>query len=306
MATLKQIKQKIGAIRKLGQVTRAMEAVAAAKMRRTQVRAWHLRPYMRTAAMVAASLAREREVMEQYRQAETRDGAVGIVVITADRGLAGALNTNVVRAVQRSLKERSLQPSEVSFFAIGKRGGEFFRNRGWEVVLQQERWGDVVPLSDIRSLARSLLLRWEAGALRSVEVWFSFLKSTFEQRVTRLAVLPLHPESLFEAARQVEEGMEVFKGAAQEPAFSGGAFTFAPSAAEVAASLVPISVTALLAHAVAESAASEQAARMVAMKNATDRGKELVAELTLSFNKARQAAITREISEIVGSIEAMQ
>lgn len=309
MATLRHIKQKIGAIRKLGQVTQAMEAVAAVKMRRTQERAWHLRPYMQIAAQLSSVLTSSMERSERTLHSPNPQGKLGVVVITADRGLAGALNANVLRAVQRSFRERSLGQEDVILFAIGKRGAEFFARRHWEVALRQERWGDVVPFEEIRSLADSLLLRWGEGSLREVEVWYSYYKSPFEQRPRSLRLLPLDPSALREAAGSVfyQEGTllhKVHTTLHQKERY--GTMTFAPSPEAVAENLLPLTTAALLAHAVAESAASEQAARMVAMKNATERGGELVEGLTLEFNKARQAGITRELSELVASMEAMQ
>ncbi|RME29879.1 ATP synthase F1 subunit gamma [Candidatus Parcubacteria bacterium] len=309
MTTLKQVKQKIGAIKKLGQVTSAMEAVAAAKMRKTQDRAAHLRSYMQVAAQLIASISSrlQEDDISSWRQTK-KAGRVGIVLITADRGLAGALNSNIIRALRASLRERNLSREDAVMFAVGKRGAEFFSRRGWEVALRKERWGGVVPIEDIRSLAEALLLRWQEGAVKEVEVWYSYLRSTFEQQARCLPLLPLSADALRQAADSIQHSHSQAKvplrGDTEPKAV--GSFLFAPSAEAVWRTLVPLALSALLAHAVAESAASEQAARMVAMKNATDRGEEMVEQLTLSFNKIRQASITREISEIVSSIEAMQ
>ncbi len=298
---LKDIKTKIKATERMHKVTRAMEAVSAVKMRKTQTAALLGRPYARSAVSILSRLSATRHITG-HPLAEHRDvKKVALVIITSDKGLAGALNSGVLKKAVEALEGRNKE--EVVVYAYGRKGEEFFGRRGYEIRKAFENKRDDVPLSVMEELSAEVTDGFLAGDFDKVVAVYSAFKSTFEQIPTWRRILPLSLGALSE----IVEDITPAKGKWSEPPpiAPPASYEVEPSEEEVLGILIPRLVAVALYHMLLESKASEHSARMVAMKNASDNSKDVVHDLTRLYNKIRQAAITREVSEIVSGREAL-
>lgn len=278
-----------------------MEAVSAAKMRKTQGAALAGRSYARAALAVLTRVAGTDDV-KRHPLAKGREGKkLAIVLITSDKGLAGALNSGVVKRAAEIIADRA--PEDVVFYAYGKKGEEHFRRRGYEIRKAFENKTDSVPLSVMEELSQELSTGFLAGDYDKVIAVYSNFKSTFEQIPTMRRLLPLSLPALTE----IVEGIIPTKGKwSHEPKLEApSAYEIESGDTDVLGFLIPRLVAVALYHMLLEAKASEHSARMVAMKNASDKSKEVAHDLTRLYNKIRQAAITREVSEIVGGREAL-
>ncbi|MEK7099598.1 MAG: ATP synthase F1 subunit gamma [Patescibacteria group bacterium] len=298
---LKDIKSKIKATERMHKVTRAMEAVSAVKMRKTQASALAGRAYARSAVSILSRLSGTRHVTG-HPLAEHRGGKkMALVIITSDKGLAGALNSSVLKRAVESLEGRAVE--DVVVFAYGRKGDEFFKRRGYEVRRAIENKADEVPLRVMEELSEEVTAGFLKGDYDRVVAVYSAFKSTFEQIATVRRLLPLSLPALTE----IVEGIVPLKGKWSDEVVAAppSSYTVEPSEEEVLSQLVPRLVAIAMYHMLLEAKASEHSARMVAMKNASDKSKEVAHDLTRLFNKVRQAAITREVSEIVSGREAL-
>lgn len=292
---LKDIKNKIKATERMNKVTRAMEAVSAVKMRKTQATALSGRSYARAAISILARLSGTEHVAK-HALSEHRDyKRVALVVMTSDKGLAGALNSSVLKRAVEAVSEFGKE--QVSVYAYGKKADEFFSCRGYTVAARYENKSDNIKIETMEELAAELSRAFVAREYDKVTVVYSNFKSTFEQIATERRLLPLSMGALTE----IVEGIIPVKGKWSETATEAAPATYSvePSGEEVLSVLIPRLVAIALYHMLLESKASEHSARMVAMKNASDKSKEVVRDLTREYNKVRQAAITREVSEII-------
>lgn len=299
---LKDIKSKIGATKRMHTVTRAMEAVSAAKMRKTQARALSGRAYARAALSVLKRLAGTSLIKAHPLGHDREAGTIALLVITSDKGLAGALNSSVLKRAMQELEGYAKE--DVRIYAYGRKGEEFFNRRGYVIAEAFENRKDEVSLMEFEVLTGELTRSFQAGEVAKVAVIYSNFRSTFEQVPTYRRLLPLS----LPAISEIVEGITPAKGKwANEGkvAKAPPAYTVEPSADEVLDVLIPRLVSVALYHSLLEAKASEHSARMVAMKNASDKSKEVARDLTRAFNKVRQAQITREVSEIVGGREAL-
>lgn len=298
---LKDIKAKIQATKRMHTVTRAMEAVSAVKMRKTQESAFTGRPYARAALAILARLSGSSDVLKHPLASERPVKRIALVVITSDKGLAGALNSGVLKAAVSAIGE--LPQDAVTVYAYGKKGEEFFRRRGYQIAAAFENRQDDVPLSVMTELSEELSRGFLAGEFDQVVAAYSNFKSTFEQIPTSRRLLPLSVEGVRDLVTDIQpvRGKWSDSVAIEAPA----SYEVEPSGDEVLEILVPRLVAVSLYHMLLESKASEHSARMVAMKNASDKSKEVTRDLTRVYNKVRQAAITREVSEIVSGREAL-
>ncbi len=304
MAGLKAIKEKIRSVEKTRKVTKAMEAVSAAKMRKAQGKAISGRPYAKAAVEILARVTGSR-LFGTHPLTMRRDIRKALyIIITSDKGLAGALNSAVLKGSSADMKALGLSKETISIIAVGRKAKDFFSKRGYEVVAYHENKDDAISHDLIRSLVDEAANRFSMGAADTVRVSYQSFISTFEQKPYVRSMLPLTLGELTKVVHEIvpKKGQfsEIHNGI-KAPAD----YVVEPSADEVAGELMPLLVSVFVYHALLESKASEHSARMVAMKSASDKAKELTKELTLDFNKARQAAITREVSEITGGIEAM-
>ncbi len=303
MAGLKNIKIKIQSVKKTGKVTRAMEAVSAVKMRKSQERALSSRPYARAALSVLARVS-GMEDMSKHPLTQVREGKTAVVLVTSDKGLAGALNSSVLRVVERTFAERGLGKHNTVFICIGRRGAEYCLNRGYTVALRTDNIADSVTSEELYATTEQLLAWHAAGEIGSALVVYTNFLSTFEQKAVVRPIIPLTTALVQETV----DGIPPIKGkySTLPEVFGAAPYAIEPDPETVLNTIVPSLVNVVTFHALMEAKASEHSARMVAMKNATDKSKDVAKQLNLAFNKARQAAITREVSEITSGIEAMK
>lgn len=295
---LKDIKAKIGATKRMHTVTRAMEAVSAVKMRKTQSSALAGRPYARAALSILARLSGSKDVAGHPLATRREVKKSALVVITSDKGLAGALNSGVLKAAAEAVAGK-----DVVVYAYGKKGYEFFMRRGYEVKRYVENKRDDVPVSVMEEFAADLSAGFSAGEFDEVIAVYSNFKSTFEQSSTKRMLLPLSVEAVRELVADINPAKGKWSDSVSLE--SPTSYTVESDGGGILSVLVPRLVAASLYHMLLESKASEHSARMVAMKSASDKSKEVARDLTRVYNKIRQAAITREVSEIVGGREAL-
>lgn len=299
---LKQIKNKIDSTKKTGKVTKAMESVSAVKMRKSQERAFAGRPYVHAALRILSRLANSQDGLE-HPLAQPREASKKLVVIvTSDKGLAGSVNSAVLKRVLDMQKAGE----EFDVIAIGRKAVEYAKREGHTLLGEYTNVTDEVTVPDVYDMTTTIMHAFtNSSTYGSVEVVYQNFLSTFEQEPTKRHVLPLDPAELHYIMRGIRPKTGKWSGDIEAPD-AHIAYEVEPSPQEVLDTLIPQLVQIILYHALLESKASEHSARMVAMKNATDKSKEVAKALTLQYNKARQAVITAEVSEITGGIEAMK
>jgi F-type H+-transporting ATPase subunit gamma len=292
MAVGKEIRGKIKSVENTKKITKAMEMVAASKMRKAQERMRHARPYSDKIRNITANLS---QANPEYRSPYMREGGnakkVGFIVVTTDKGLCGGLNTNVLRAVTAKMKELQGGGIGVEAVAIGNKGFGFLNRIGAKVVSHAIQLGDAPQLDKLIGPVKVMLDAFVAGQLDAVYLCFTQFINTMKQEPQVQQLLPLSSDHLSQSAA--------------EKAQYGWDYIYEPDAPTVIDELLTRYIEALVYQAVADNMASEQSARMVAMKAATDNAGNLIAELKLVYNKTRQAAITKELSEIVGGAAAV-
>ena len=299
---LKQIKNKIVSTKKTGKVTKAMEAVSAVKMRKSQERAFLSRPYVHSAMRILSRLAHSEAIANHPLTTERTEGKVLLVVITSDKGLAGGVNSAVLKKVE------SLKATNTSFdvIAVGRKAVEYASREKITVVGEYTNVSDEVTLTDVTEISSIVLAAFKDTLTYSkVEVVYQNFLSTFEQEPTKRQILPLSPSEI----KGIMSGIKPRTGKFSTESAAADSmidYTVEPNAEAVFSALIPQLVQVIIFHAFLESKACEHSARMVAMKNATDKSKEVVKSLTIKFNKARQAKITAEISEITAGTEALK
>lgn len=286
MANAREIRRRIRSVRNMSQITRAMEMVSAAKMRRAQQRVLASRAYSeRLEAVIGdlASLSLDSEQLKAFPLLEQRTvKKAGLILITPDRGLTGALNSNVIRRGARYITAEAGVPVEV--LTVGKKGRDFMVRTRQEVAAEFIGLGDKVTLEETRPIADVATQDFVSGKVDSVTIVFADFVNTLVQKPEARQILPI--------VKPQESGTYTD-------------YIFEPSPEAVLAALLPRYIEVQIYQAMLESIASEHSARMVAMRAATDNAKELVTDLTLHYNKARQAQITREVSEIAAGANAL-
>ena len=301
---LKDIKNKIKSTDRTRKVTKAMEMVSAVKMRKSQVRAISGRPYASAAFSVLERMSVSLSTVKHPLTEKRPVSRFALVVVTSDKGLCGVLNSAVLKAAAARVAEIGLPKDAVSVYAFGRKGAEYFERRGYAVVERFENISDGIEAGDLAKISNDLAESFAGKTYDRVDVVYTNFKSTFEQQAIAHTVLPLSLDTLEDMVTGIIPEKGKFSEARRDP--SGPPFyTVEPSPEAVVDGLIARLVGILFYHALLESKASEHSARMVAMKNASDKSLERSKSLTRTFNKARQAMITREVSEIVGGIEAM-
>ena len=294
MAVGKEIRGKIKSVENTKKITKAMEMVAASKMRKAQERMRSARPYSEKVRNIAANLGKANP---EYTHAfmKTNDvKAAGIIVVSTDKGLCGGLNTNVLRAVTQKLRELQAAGVSMQTVAIGNKGLGFLNRIGAQVVSHVTQLGDTPHLERLIGPVKVLLDQYAEGKLNAVYISYTKFINTMRQEPVVEQLLPL-------SASKMEAESKASAGGAEH----GWDYIYEPDAQTVIDDLLLRYVEALVYQAVAENMASEQSARMVAMKAATDNAGNLIGELKLVYNKTRQAAITKELSEIVSGAAAV-
>ena len=288
MASLKDLRRRIRATKSMQQIFKAMEMVAAAKLRRAQQRAQAASPYAAKISAMLANLSGAAAELEHplFKAREVRTTA--LVVITADRGFAGAYNTAILRVVEQRLK--AAPRGSIQCVVVGRKGRDYLRRRGYPVLVAHTDLPGEASLDLARRITNDLTERFVSGQVDRVEILYTHFVNAIVRRVLTATFLPI--------------GTGPGTGAATASQAAGSAI-FEPNAESIFAELLPRYATAMLYASMADALASEHSARMVAMGSARKNAGELVDALTLTRNRLRQAAITREISELVGGAEAL-
>lgn len=289
MASSKEIRGKIKSVENTKKITKAMEMVAASKMRKAQERMRSARPYAEKIGNIAAELAKANpEYRHPFLVKNEAAKTVGMVVVTTDKGLCGGLNTNLLRAATTKLRELEAAGQKSEVVAIGGKGLGFMNRVGAKVVAHATQLGDQPHIEALIGPVKVLLDAYAAGKLSAVYLCYTQFINTMKQEVKVHQLLPLKASDM-----------------ATDTAGHSWDYLYEPDAATVINELLVRYTEALVFQAVAENMASEQSARMVAMKAATDNAGTLIGELKLVYNKTRQAAITKELSEIVSGAAAV-
>lgn len=288
MANLQELRRKIGSVKNTQKITKAMKMVAASKLRRAQQRILAFRPYglrmRRVITDLSARVNRAAHPLLQKRPVRT----IQVTVVTSDRGLCGAFNTNIFRKAVQVIQECEARGAKVIVGVVGKKGGEFFRRRHWPIrepfinVFERLTFEHAIEIGEAGAEA------FKAEVFDEVQVIYNEFKSAAQQRVIVEKLLPIEPVE--------ETGM----------ASLGGGYLYEPDEEELLAALLPKHAQAQIFRILLESSAAEQAARMTAMDGATRNAGEMIKRLTLIYNKSRQEAITKELMDIIGGAEALQ
>jgi F-type H+-transporting ATPase subunit gamma len=287
MANSKEIRTKIKSVENTRKITKAMEMVAASKMRKAQDRMRQARPYAEKIRNVAAHMSKANsEYKHPFLIKRDKVANIGLIVVTSDKGLCGGLNTNVLRLSLNQMKVWEGEGKGVSVTAIGNKGLGFMGRVGAKVKSHVTGLGDAPHMDKLIGPVKVMLDAYIAGEIDQLFICYTGFVNTMKQEPTMQQLLPLAGEALGSAEGHWD-------------------YIYEPDAKSVIDELMMRYVESLIFHAVAENMASEQSARMVAMKAASDNAKNVIGELKLVYNKARQAAITKEISEIVGGAAAV-
>ena len=303
MAGIKEIRNKIKSVQNTRKITKAMEMVAASKMRKAQERMRAGRPYATKVREIAAHLMQAHPDYHHAYMIERKDiKAVGVVLVTTDKGLCGGLNTNITRLALARLKEFEQKGIKVQTTALGNKGLNFLTRIGADLVSQEVQLGDAPNLERLIGAIKVQLDDFADGKIDAVYVATNRFVNTMKQDPSFIRLLPL-PSGLGDPFQSTDAAQQE----AEERVKSqyGWDYIYEPDAKSVIDDLLLRYVEGLVYQAVAENMASEQSARMVAMKAASDNAKKIIEELELVYNKTRQAAITKEISEIVGGAAAV-
>ena len=287
MPSTREIRRRIRSVKNMTQITRAMEMVSASKMRRAQRNVLATRPYADRMLDVMGELTDRAVGTRSGTLLEVRPNvrAVGLIVVTPDKGLTGAMITNVLRRAGRFILDEQARGRQVETLAVGKKGRDFLLRTGQNLVAEVTKLGDYPRLVDTLGIATSVINGFREGRYDEVYVIYGEFINTLVQRPALKRLLPVE--------------------APNEPDEKKWDYTYEPGQEEVLRELLPRFVEVQLYQAILESIASEHSARMVAMRNATDNAKDLTRDLTLSYNKTRQANITKEVSEIASGAAAL-
>ncbi|HEX8743170.1 MAG TPA: ATP synthase F1 subunit gamma [Thermoleophilaceae bacterium] len=303
MASQKDIKGRISSVKNIRKITRAMEMVAAARLRRAEQRIEELRPYadairrMTRQAVSAAENIPNMPILEEHDSSSR----VGVLLVTGDRGLAGAFNSQIVRAGNRRAREID---EEVAWYAVGRRGVSSISFRGLELAGGYTGFTDRPAYADARNVADELIQHYVDGEVDRVEVFYNGYVSAMTQEVRHETLLPLQQADVL--GEEEDEDGDGGSGDDDAPDHSRSLWIYEPDPEEILKRLAPDYVEISIYRALLESTASEHGARMTAMRNASENAAELIDDLTLEANRQRQADITQEIMEVVAGAEGLR
>jgi F-type H+-transporting ATPase subunit gamma len=286
---LRAVKRRIVSVKSTQKITRAMELIASSRIIKAQRRVEAARPYAETMRKLMASVAANAgNIDHPLLKPREGKGNVGMVVISADRGLAGAYNTNVIRAAERDMANHG----ETRLFLSGKKALSYFRFRGYDVTDSWTGGSDQPSISDARKVARAAVKAFEAGEVDEVRLAYTKYESALTQRPVVVKLLPAEKDDITEDKTEQAGGKKA-------------GYIFEPEPEDILGFLLPRYIEGAVLQGMLEAAASEHAARRRAMKAATDNADELIGNLTRDYNQARQAEITTEIMEVIGGAEAL-
>ena len=310
MASQKDVKSRISSVKNIEKITRAMEMVAAARLRRAEQRIEALRPYARAIRRMTRRTVEAAENIPDLPLLEEHDEVrrVGLLLITGDRGLAGAFNSQILRAGNKRAQELEAEGKEIVWYASGKRGVSSLQFRGREVAAAHQGFTDRPAFANARDIAGDIATHYADGKVDRVEIIFNHYESPLTQTVRVDTLLPLQEMAQILAALEDEDDGENGEGSAEAAPPDGkrSLWLYEPEPEEILERLVPDFIEITIFRALLESTASEHGARMTAMRNAQQNAGEMIDDLTLEMNRARQAEITQEIMEVVAGAEALQ
>lgn len=293
MANLKAIRSRIGSVKNTQKITKAMKMVAAARLRRAQQAITELRPYaLKTMEVLSSVAARAGDEEVHPLLAHREPKKVLFVVLTSDRGLAGAFNASINKAAFRKWKELEAEGVAVSFAVIGRKGRDFFRRRDAKIEFDFTGVFEDLTVTKAGEIGRAIVAEYKEDGHDAVYLVYNEFKSAISQRVVVESLVPITPH-VADEAKPVEGGANVD-------------FIYEPNKRALLDRLLPMYIEVEVFRALLESVASEHGARMTAMDNATKNASEMINRLTLVYNRARQAAITTELMEIIGGAEALK
>jgi F-type H+-transporting ATPase subunit gamma len=301
--SLRDIRKRIASVRSTQQITKAMKMVAAAKLRRAQENIWAARPYATKISEVLESLVTQTSPEAHPLLAGREERRVELVLFTSDRGLCGAYNMNLIQRAERFLEEQKALTHEVFFSFVGRKGRDYFRKRKAQVHREFINFFGRVDYSFASRIGQEVVLGFIEKQVDAIYLLYSEFRSAVQQQVILKKILPVTPEI------SAEEGIAFSPPSAEEQPPKGTAaaeYLYEPSQVEILDKILPLYVEVQLYRGLLEALASEYGARMTAMENATNNAGEMIDKLTLVYNKARQAAITKELIEIVSGAEALK
>lgn len=292
MPSLKDVQNQIVGVKKTSQITKAMNMVSSAKLRGAQMKMENFRPYAgkfkEALGNISGNMKSSEFPLMQVREVQTAE----IIVVTSDRGLCGSFNNNIIKIAEKMMKKYEAEGKKVSFVCVGKKGNQYFRKTGKVRKSYLDIMG-TFQMFNAREIAQDVGANFMAGEADEVQLIYSSFVSVARQLPTSLPFLPVKPVESEETAEQESGGQT-------------GAYIYEPSPEEIMDVLLPLYMNVMVYNAMLEVGASEHAARMTAMDNATKACSDMIHNLTLIYNKARQAAITGELMDIVGGAEALK
>ncbi|KIH70487.1 ATP synthase F1 subunit gamma [Salinicoccus roseus] len=291
MASLREIKGRIGSTKKMSQITSAMHMVSNSKLKRAEENARKFQPYMDKIQEAVQAIASGDNTSSHPMLRERPVKRTGYVIITSDSGLAGPYNANIIKEITGKIRERhNDNPDSYDLFVIGRMGYEFLENRGYNITNHRIGLDDQPSFSSVKEIAQQSVAQFSNEDIDELYIVYNEFISVLEQKVSTRKLLPLSED---DAANQTQ-------------ASNLSTYEFEPDKESILETILPQYAESLVYGALLDAKASEHAARMTAMKAATDNAKELVDDLSLQYNRARQAAITQEITEIVGGASALE
>lgn len=291
MASLREIKGRIGSTKKMSQITSAMHMVSNSKLKRAEENARKFQPYMDKIQEAVQAIASGDNTSSHPMLRERPVKRTGYVIITSDSGLAGPFNANIIKEITGKIRERhNDNPDSYDLFVIGRMGYEFLENRGYNITNHRIGLDDQPSFSSVKEIAQQSVAQFSNEDIDELYIVYNQFISVLEQKVSTRKLLPLSED---DAANQTQ-------------ASNLSTYEFEPDKESILETILPQYAESLVYGALLDAKASEHAARMTAMKAATDNAKELVDDLSLQYNRARQAAITQEITEIVGGASALE
>ncbi len=289
MATLREIRRRIAGVKNTQKITKAMKMIAAARLRRAQEAIVSTRPYARKLGELLRHLVTKVDVSLNPLLIARETKTVLLIVVTADRGLCGSFNSNIIKAANQHIKVQT--GTKVKLFTIGRKGSDFFGKRDFNVIAKHVGIFNRLDFGHARSIIQEIVGGYLKGDFDRVEIIYNEFKSVIQQRIITEQLLPIPPEET-----KLVGGLR---------SLARVDYIYEPSSAEIVNVLIPRHLNFQMWRILLESNAAEQGAQMTAMDNATENAKELISELTLKFNNARQASITKELLEIVSGAEAL-
>ncbi len=286
MATLREIRRRITSVRSTQQITKAMKMVAAARLRKAQERALAMRPYAEKMQEIVGHLITNIEDHKNPLLQVRSEERILQVIVTADRGLCGGFNSNIIRQAVKDIQSKD--EKEIQIYPVGRKGREYFSKRDYLLYANKENFFNHLKFEDATEISNSLIQVYKENKFDRIEIVYNKFKSAVQQVITHEQFLPIFPD---EEMKQDKSSVD---------------FLYQPSKEEILSAIIPKHLNCQIWKILLESSAAEQGARMTAMDNATENAEDMIASLTLTYNRARQAAITKEISEIVGGAEALK